>query len=401
MPTLSNTLDYTSYRRRLFDFLPSKHGQAGYSVVHDQENDHETRKPIEPQANDVFFNERTGEPTSQPRFEWEKLSEKDKKGKSESEIAAIEASLPLSSAGREDYRKEHAQYRQAYGAWERTQTANKDHDDNCVTEILSTLTESALETIKSHPDFKDYQALTFICANRALFLWRIIDKSMNKINVTQTCESLTDYLSSKQDPQQSNASFIQMVSDRAAYAKSTLTHPGKPGFVSLNTLQSLVLIAGVRRSAGTKEALKMYYQANPDIGGLANTSELEHMLYTYANNRDYADDDDQMMTTPTGLTATPKTAALKATKREVGSRIPSRTDHCTKCYEIAKKFIYGHTPAECLRKGQSDSSSAKSQTDSSSAKRPSTSKISASIACLVAANLISAEDAASLEDQDD
>ena len=386
----------------MFDQLAAKHGQAGYAVVHDQENDHEKRKPIEPpQANDFFFNERTGEPTSQPRFEWEKLSATEKKGKSESEIATIEANLPLSKEGREAYRKEHAQFSQAYGAWQRTQTENKNHDDNCVTEILSTITESAIETIKSHPDFKDYQGLPFICANRAVFLWRIIDKSMNKINVHQTCESLTDYLSSKQEPQQSNASFIQMVSDKARFAASTLTHPGKEGFVALSTIQSLVLIAGIRRSAGTKEALKMFYQINPDIKGLANTSNLEHMLYTYANNRDYADDDDDQMTTATGLTATPKTAALKATKREVGSRIPSRTDHCLKCYELAKKFIYGHTPAECHRKGPTDSTSAKGLTDSSSAKRPSTSKISASIACLVAANLISAEDAASLEDQDD
>ncbi len=86
MHTLSSPIDYPLYRRRMFDQLAAKHGQAGYAVVHDQENDHEKRKPIEPpQANDFFFNERTGEPTSQPRFEKEKLSATDKKGKSESE----------------------------------------------------------------------------------------------------------------------------------------------------------------------------------------------------------------------------------------------------------------------------------------------------------------------------
>jgi len=137
LPTLSNSTDFASYRRRYFDILAAKHGQAGHAVVHDKENDHDKGEPIAPSVTDLYFNERTGEITTQPRFEWEKLSATDKKGKSEEQIAIIEAGLPLSSAGREDYRKEYSRFEQLHSAWSKRQTATKDHDDNCVTEMIS------------------------------------------------------------------------------------------------------------------------------------------------------------------------------------------------------------------------------------------------------------------------
>jgi hypothetical protein len=233
----------------------------------------------------------------------------------------------------------------------------KAHDDAFTNIMLSTIPKLVKDSIRASPLMDAHTKLSYDNCARTKSYLNILSHQYSKGNSTTTVAEISKFFSLTQTTEVS-AVFLANVSDQLSRVRPLIESTEYPGHVKIDKLLSLVIIKGLdKKQLPNLRALEIHVQTHTEDVLDVPTALMNSIIAIQTSDLATLSDNDPevsaFLAASTKPAAKAKPTAPRSnlptnTTREKGTKIASRDDHCTNCFNLIQKYFY-HPLKECNR----------------------------------------------------
>ena len=349
LPPLTGVTDYPNLRYALDEILQSNFGITGQDILNKTSTTLINPGPI-PGYNDERRHPVSGLPIPGTReYAQEALT---------NEQTALGAAfdknlLDLKATDKANFKDNISMWKKDNTIYLAQLKAQRSEDDSLLNLLKSACSPAILEVLKSNPLTPAFKKLPPDCINRSKQFLEIMENQFSKGNSQVSVNELTKFLSLSQGPTttDSTAAFLNRVDAHYQRILPILLHATTVQQLA-EMLLSMVILKGVNRTyLPTQRAIEIHLQTYAGNLSLDHHNELKTgILALQDSDLHLAHSPDPVSSQASALIASPPDLTASALQARVpsikGKQRDGRTDHCSYCFNMFKKYYY-HKELAC------------------------------------------------------